>query len=168
MVRAMPKSSSGRRSVLGLRALNRALLERQMLLRRRRVAPLAAVERLVAMQAQVPRDPYVALWSRLEGFRPAVLSKAIEERRAVRMTLLRATLHLVSARDALALRPMFQPVVERMFYGQRAFREAAEGVDIDEVVRLLRRELEERPGTRSDLVRAIAELWPDRDAQNLA
>jgi hypothetical protein len=63
---------------------------------------------------------------------------------------------------------MFQPVVERMFYGQRAFREAAEGVDIDEVVRLLRRELEERPGTRSDLVRAIAERWPDRDAQNLA
>ncbi len=128
---------------------------------------MQAVERLVAMQAQSPRDPYVALWSRLAGFDPAMLSKAIDSRRAVRMTLLRATLHLVSARDALALRRMFQPVVERMFFGQKAFRDAAAGIDLDEVVALFRRRLEERPGTRSDLSRVVAERWPDRDALNL-
>ena len=128
---------------------------------------MAAVERLVAMQAQVPRDPYVALWSRLEGFRPSALSDAVESRRAVRMTLLRATLHLVSARDALVLRPMFQPVVARMFFGQRAFRRAAEGVDLEEVVEVFRARLEQRPGTRSDLSRVVAERWPDRDAENL-
>jgi len=138
-----------------------------MLLQRMRIGPMEAVERLVAMQAQSPRDPYVALWSRLAGFDPATLSKAIESRRAVRMTLLRATLHLVSARDALALRRMFQPVVERMFFGQKAFRDAAAGIDLDEVVALFRRRLEERPGTRSDLSRVVADLWPDRDALNL-
>ena len=159
--------TSGRVRVLDRRELNRALLERQMLIQRRRLAPLAAVERLVAMQAQVPRDPYVALWSRLDGFDPASLSSLIESRRAVRMTLLRATLHLVSARDALALRPMFQRVVERMFFGQKAFRDAAEGVDLDEVVREFRRALEERPGTRADLSRVVAERWPSRDATNL-
>ncbi|HYV01581.1 MAG TPA: winged helix DNA-binding domain-containing protein [Actinomycetota bacterium] len=147
--------------------LNRALLERQMLLRRRRLGALEAVERLVALQAQVPRDPYVALWSRLDPFRPEALSEAIADRRAVRMTLLRATLHLVTAPDALALRPLFQPVVERMFFSQRAFRRAAEGVDLDEVVALFRELLEERPGTRADLARAVAERWPDRDASSL-
>jgi hypothetical protein len=138
-----------------------------MLLRRRRLPPLAAVERLIALQTQVPRDPYVALWSRLDRFRPEGLSKAIADRRAVRMTLLRATLHLVTARDALALRPLFQPVVERMFFGQRAFRRSAEGVDLDEVVELFRQRLEEQPRTRAELARAVTERWPDRDASSL-
>lgn len=161
-------ASARRVREVSVRELNRALLARQSLLERRSEAPLRAVERLVALQAQVPRDPYVALWSRLEGFDPAVLSRALESRRAVRMTLNRATLHLVSARDALALRPLFQPVVERMFFGQKAFREAADGVDVDEVAAVLRAALEERPGTRSDLANVIAGLWPERDAANLA
>jgi hypothetical protein len=154
--------------VLGPRALNRALLGRQMLLRRRRVPALDAVARLVGLQAQVPRDPYVTLWSRLDRFRPESLSGPIENRRAVRMTLLRGTLHLVTASDALALRPLFQPVVERMLNSQAAFRRAVDGIDLDEVVGLFRELLEETPRTRADLARAAAVRWPDRHASTLS
>ena len=154
--------------VLTTRALNRALLERQLLLRRRRLPALTAVERLVGMQAQVPRDPYVALWSRIERFRPEALSDAIEDRRAVRMTLLRGTLHLVTADDALALRPVIQPVLERSFVGSSLFRRAVGGADAGELLGFLRARLEERPSTRAELVDAIRERWPDRDADSLS
>src|SRR5213083_3801231 len=95
-----------RERTLSLRELNRALLARQMLLERRSMPAMRAIERLVGLQAQVPRDPYVALWSRLDRFRPRALAEPIADRRAVRMGLLRATLRLVTARDALNLRPV--------------------------------------------------------------
>src|SRR6266850_7352710 len=97
-------------SVLSLRTLNRALLERQMLLRRRKLGSLDALEHLVGMQAQVPNTPYIGLWTRLEGFQPADLAQLITDRRAVRIALMRSTIHLVSARDCLRLRPLLQPV----------------------------------------------------------
>jgi Winged helix DNA-binding domain len=153
--------------VLGRRALNRALLERQMLLRRRRVPVLDAVEHLVAMQAQVPRDPYVALWSRLDRFRPGSLAEPIADHRAVRMTLLRGTLHLVTARDALALRPLMQRVVERTLYGSSPLRTAVDSVDVEALLALFRQLFDERPRTRAELVEAIRARWPDRDATSL-
>ena len=70
----MPPGRPGSVRTLSQGELNRALLSRQMLLQRMRIGPMQAVERLVAMQAQSPRDPYVALWSRLAGFDPATLS----------------------------------------------------------------------------------------------
>ncbi len=139
-----------------------------MLLRRKRVPVMDAVERLVALQAQVPRDPYVALWSRLDRFRPERLAERIEARDAVRMTLLRGTLHLVAAADALTLRPIVRPVIERTLRGQRAFRTAADGLDLDELTGVLRTLLEERPRTRAELASQLAERWPDRDAGSLA
>ncbi len=155
------------RRALTKRALNRALLERQLLLRRRRMPALEAVERLVALQSQVPRDPYVALWSRVEPFRAETLSDALEKRRAVRMTLLRGTLHLVTARDAIGLRALVQPAVEREIYGSIPRRTAVGSVDLDELFGALRGWLEERPRTRAELVKEIAARWPDADADSL-
>ena len=95
--------------VLTRRELNRALLARQLLLRREPATPIEVMERLVGMQAQEPPDPYVALWSRIEDFGPLVLSADLEARRAVRAVgLLRGTIHLVSARDCAQIRPLVE------------------------------------------------------------
>jgi hypothetical protein len=85
--------------VLSLRELNRALLERQLLLDRRKLSVARAVERLCALQAQYSPSPYVALWSRVAGFRKEQLTRALEQRRVVKSSLFRITLHITSARD---------------------------------------------------------------------
>lgn len=139
-----------------------------MLLRRRRVPVLEAIERLVGMQAQVPRDPYVALWSRLDRFRPEALAEPIAERRAVRMGLLRATLHLVTARDALRLRSVIDPVIQRVLNTQSPFGRRLAGLKVDELVSVATRFLEERPRTRAELGPLLAERWPDHDAASLS
>jgi hypothetical protein len=102
---------------LGPRALNRALLERQHLLRRVERPVADEVEHLLGLQAQSPLPPYVGLWSRLEGFDPHELGRMLTEREVVRLTLMRGTVHLVTVRDALFLRPLVQVVVERTHNG---------------------------------------------------
>ena len=124
----------GNHDVLSPRELNRATLERQMLLRRRELPALDAIEHLVGMQAQAPSPPYVGLWTRLEGFRPDELGRLITERRAVRIALMRNTVHLVSAQDCLALRPLMQPVLNRTLYSTRANRAHLDGMDIEALV----------------------------------
>src|SRR5262245_32177889 len=104
-----PRKANKPKHVLGPRALKRALLARQLLLRRRKMSTADAIEHLVGMQAQHPPTPYYALWSRLAGFRSDELSQMIGDRRAVRLALMRSTIHLVTARDCLALRPLVQP-----------------------------------------------------------
>jgi Winged helix DNA-binding domain len=121
------------RVLLGRRALNRALLARQGLIERRRKPALEAIEHLVGMQAQEPQAPYIGLWSRLADFRPQELSSLITERRAVRMGLMRSTIHLVSARDGLGLYPLMRPVLERTFRGS-SFSKQVAGVDLDELL----------------------------------
>src|SRR5690349_12249402 len=103
--------------MLTVRALNRALLARQFLLRRAALAAADAIEHLVGMQAQQPDPPYVGLWTRLTGFRVEELAKLIEDRSAVRIALMRGTIHLVTARDARTLRPLTQPVLRRNLDG---------------------------------------------------
>jgi len=152
--------------MLGPRALNRALLARQMLLGRDRMTALAAVGHLVGMQAQAPLAPYVGLWSRLSHFRPETLAAAIVERRAVRTSLMRATIHLVTADDALRLRPLVAPVLERGFRTS-PFGRRVEGIDLAEVMAAGRDLLETHPMTSPDLARRLAERWPEIDRESL-
>ena len=148
--------------------LNRALLARQLLLRRWKLSAVEAIEHLVGMQAQAPNPPYVGLWTRLEGFRPDELARLILDRRAVRIALMRNTVHLVSARDFLTLRPLVQPVFDRGLYASRAHRAGIEGVDIEALVAAGRALLEERPRAAKELGELLRERWPDRDPASLA
>jgi Winged helix DNA-binding domain len=154
--------------VLGPHELNRATLERQMLLRRRKLSAIEAIERLVGMQAQAPTPPYVGLWTRLEDFYPDELARLILERRAVRIALMRNTVHLVTVRDCLALRPLMQPVFDRTLYATRANRAHLEGVDTEALVAAGRALLEERPRTAKELGELLQEQWPGRDPASLA
>jgi hypothetical protein len=85
--------------VLTLRELNRATLARQQLLERRRGSALRMIERLAGMQAQWAPAPYVGLWSRVEGFRAETLERAVRRGDVLKPTVMRGTLHLVTARD---------------------------------------------------------------------
>ena len=139
--------------VLGLRALNRALLERQLLLRRAGMPVRDAVEHLVGLQAQASLPPYVGLWSRLEGFDPHELGRMLTEREVVRLTLMRGTVHLVTVRDALALRPLVQLVVERGHNG--AFGRRMGGADVGELAAAARELLADEPLTARELGRRL-------------
>jgi winged helix DNA-binding protein len=153
--------------VLDARALNRALLERQLLLRRSKMSAADAIEWLVGMQAQIPADPYVALWSRLEKFRTDDLGTLITDRKAVRMGLLRATIHLVTARDALTLRPVVQPALERTFKSSTPFGRQLVGVDIARLLEMGRAFVDERPRTSAELRPILQKRWPKRDRDSL-
>jgi Winged helix DNA-binding domain len=153
--------------VLSRRVLNRTLLTRQLLLERVERPAAELIEHLVGMQAQEPPDPYVAMWTRLSGFDPLELSQLIEDRGAVRMGHLRGTLHLVTARDALAHYPILADVMARSWRSS-PFVKRLVGVDIDRVLARAREIVEERPSTPSELGAALAPEWPDRDSTSLA
>ena len=153
--------------VLSRRALNRTLLGRQLLLERVSMPAEAVIERLVGMQAQEPIDPYVGLWTRVADFDPMELSGLIEGRRAVRGSTLRTTLHLMTARDFLTLRPVLQDVLERAWRSS-PFAKDLVGLDIDEVVAAGRAWLEKEPLTTAQLATLLAERWRDRTPNSLA
>ena len=153
--------------VLSPRALNRATLARQLLLRRANMSALEAVEHLVGMQAQAPDAPYVGLWTRLEYFAPDELVTLMHARGVVRTSLMRATVHLVSDRDATGLRPLVQRVLERSFASQQFARNLA-GVEMAELVAAGQELLDAQPRTRLELGQLLAVRWPDRDPASLA
>jgi hypothetical protein len=98
--------------VLSARELNRATLARQLLLGRQRLTVPRALERIAGLQAQRVASPYLGLLARLDGFGHAALTRALESRRAVKATLMRGTLHLVSAEDYLDLAAALRPPPE--------------------------------------------------------
>jgi hypothetical protein len=164
----MTKSKNIPKRVLTKRELNRALLERQMLQRRQELQAKDVIERLVGMQAQVPNDPYIALWSRIDGFQTTELAGLFEQRVVVRAGLMRGTIHLVTASDCLYLRLVTRPVMDRMFFSGSPYGRNLRGIDIEKVVAMGRELVEERPRTRAELRPLLAERWPEHDSDSLA
>jgi hypothetical protein len=161
--------------VLSRRAVNRALLARQLLLDRPRLPDAgperaaqvtSTIEHLVGLQAQAPFPPYYGLHSRLDGFRPDDLAALITGRSVVRIALMRGTIHLVSARDCLPLRRLVQPVLERGMRG--AFGKQLAGVDPAALAAAGRSLVEAEPMTFSQLGQALAAHWPDNPPAALA
>ena len=161
--------------MLSQRALNRALLSRQLLLdrvdlpdeaSRRRAAVIATIEHLVGLQAQAPFPPYYGLWSRLGRFRPDDLATLITDRSVVRIAVMRGTIHVVSARDCLPLRRLVQPVLDRGLRG--SFGKQLAGADAAAVAAAGRELVEAEPMTFSALGERLAERWPDHPPAALA
>jgi hypothetical protein len=104
------------------RGLNRATLARQLLLRREPLPVVDALHRVVALQAQEPASPYLALWNRIEGFDPADLDRAFADQAIVKATLMRVTLHAVEATDYPAFHEAMQPTLRGARLNDRRFR----------------------------------------------
>jgi len=144
---------------LSSRALNRAALARQLLLDRADMPVLDAVAHLGGLQAQEPQEPYIGLWSRVRAFDPATLSRLLLDRRVVRTTLMRRTIHLVTAEDALGWRARHDAMLRQRMLG--AYRRELEGIDLDELA-AAGRELtaDGRPRTQSEIGSALARRRP--------
>ncbi|MFJ5261785.1 winged helix DNA-binding domain-containing protein [Streptomyces sp. NPDC088387] len=169
-VPAAGEQAPGRRAkgptpVLSPRALNRATLARQLLLRRTAMSPKAAVEHLVGLQAQEVKPPYYALAARLDGFAPEQLSTLLADREVVRMVTLRSTIHLHTADDGLALRPFAQAAADREL---KIFHKGLAGVDLDRLALRARELVEEEPRTMRRLREELGPQWPDADPRALA
>lgn len=153
-------------AILGVRALNRALLQRQLLLRRQELSVADALEQLVGLQSQNPNGPYIALWSRLADFDPEELADLVAARKVARVALMRWTLHAVTARDCLALRPVLQPVIERRL--KACFGRELAGIDLDALARRGRAFVEHEPRSFGDIGRLLADEWPGYEPRALA
>lgn len=163
----VPGTSSATR-MLDRRALNRALLDRQHLLARVEASVPRAFDRLIALQAQSPKAPYFALWTRLKDFRPEDLSAPREDLSVARGPLMRGTLHLGAAPDFAAIRPLIQRGLDRFLTEGSVHGRALAGLDREAVAAAARRLLNERPRTTAELRDALASRWPGRDPQALA
>ena len=134
--------------ILTQRELNRTTLARQLLLRRERLSPARAIERLAGLQAQLPSSPYLALWARLEGFERRALERALMRRGVVKALLMRATMHLVSARDY----PLLDAAVRE---ARTLIRARGTEPPPDELVRRIVALARERPQTRTEIMQTL-------------
>jgi len=149
---------------LGQRALNRAFLDRQLLLDRSLLTIDKAIEHLVGMQAQSPLAPYVGLWSRLRDFGTDDLAALLEQREAVRGTSVRKTLHLHTDRDYLRIRPLLQGVLDAEARRNSTFgKDLVGGLDLAAVMAVGKQAVERRPRTGTELRELLGKQWPERD-----
>lgn len=143
---------------LSLLELNRATLARQHLLRRATMPALEMIDHLVGMQSQLPNPPFTGLWSRVEGFAFDELSQLVLGRKAVRTTVMRGTVHLVTAADALGLPGLMRKLLERQYEGNPIRRGL--DLDFDEVRGHARAELAGGHWTAQELGQAIQRHFP--------
>lgn len=140
------------------RQLNRATLARQMLLERSDMGIVEAVEWLLGLQAQQTHDPYIGLWSRLNGFTHDALTALIVDKHLARATTMRGTLHLHSARDLIGMRQLIQPVLERMW--QSNFRRRFGDNDQQKVLAAAIEVVDREPMTSGQIGKALADKFP--------
>jgi len=153
--------------VVTARVLNRTLLQRQHLLERTHMSPLEMTEHLVGLQAQEPLPPYLSLSSRIADFDPLSLSRSLEERTAVRLLLMRGTIHLVTPPDARVLRPWVQPMLDKVTRNSQTSRPAAD-VPRDALAAAARAVLGDGAVSFKELGDELAAAWPDVPATALA
>jgi hypothetical protein len=153
-------------SLLSQRALTRAALARQLLLERSPLSVVDAVAHLGGLQAQAPQEPFIGLWSRLRAFDPEVLSGLLLDRRVVRTHLMRRTVHLVTAEDALAWRARHDAMLRQRVLG--VYRRELGGIDLNELAAAGREVMADgEPHTMAEIGRALAVRWPSAGARPL-
>ncbi|MEU7848932.1 winged helix DNA-binding domain-containing protein [Micromonospora parva] len=153
-------------TVLDTRALNRATLARQLLLDRADLPALDAVAHLGGLQAQEPQEPFTGLWSRLRAFHPTELSTLLTERRVVRTHLMRRTVHLLTADDAVAWRPRHDAMLRQRVLA--VYRGELDGVDLDALTAAARALMaDHEPRSMPEIGRALAEHWPTAEPRAL-
>ena len=153
-------------TTLSLPQLNRTLLDRQLLLRRHQMEPVTAIERLFALQSQIPNPPYIGLWSRLQAFDRQDLTRLLETREIARAPWIRSTLHLISASDHQRFQAVIQPALARglrAFFGKRA-----KDLDVERLCDIARPFLEHEEPTIGALRAHLQEHEPSHDAEAMA
>jgi hypothetical protein len=140
--------------VLTSRELNRALLARQLLIERSDVPLVEGLERVAGLQAQYAPSAYVGLWSRLSAFRRDALTEALEARNAIEATLLRSTIHVVSARDFALFAAGIRTARRESWL--RVTRKELDGVDMEAVAACIQGHLADGPRRRTELVKLLA------------
>lgn len=150
-------------ATLTQRALNRALLARQLLLERSPLSLTDALEQVGGLQTQYAPAGYIGLWSRLEGFERPMLTQALEERRVIQATIMRATIHMVSAADYWPM-TVGQRRARREWFANVSRREMAT-IEMEGAAEAAREELAGGPLRMSELTEwLVARGFPPRAA----
>ncbi|MFT4040031.1 MAG: winged helix DNA-binding domain-containing protein, partial [Thermomicrobiales bacterium] len=155
-------------NVLTQRDLNRATLARQHLLARTTNPARAMIEHLAGMQAQLPRDPYIGLWSRLDGFAAAELSDLLRDRSATRAPLMRSTIHLTSAADTPLFFALMAAMLQQRMMTGSPFGRRLNGLDLDPLRHAAREIVEDTPRTTVELGSLLTERFPGHDGEAMA
>ena len=150
---------------LTLREINRATLARQLLLERSALPVAAAVERLVGLQAQLSRPPFVGLWTRLADLPRAEIAEQIANQTLIKATMMRATLHFVSAADYGWLRATIEPALAAA--RDSIVKRRGGAFEIDDALAAARPFLAEQPRSFTEITALFEELMPDVDVGSL-
>jgi Winged helix DNA-binding domain len=152
------------RDLLTLRQLNRATLARQLLLARSPAPLLDAAQQLVGIQAQVPKPPFLGLWSRVAGLQRGDVVQALLDKRLVRGTSMRGTLHVMTAADFTRFRAPLQAALDR---GLKVLGDRTAAMEMEPVVALARAFFR-KPQTFDAFRDHLAATFPKGDIRAMA